>query len=175
MGTKNVAEKSREREPAESGPAERLSGPEFDFLQRWRALVDEIGGDGGQVRVAGRLNWSTSTVSRDHAGATLPSDERLKELSDYLRLAQDQRVELAVLLQRARDARQERKNAGCSQPHEAAVSDGKPRRPVRPGGAGRRWIARAVAAATAGVVAWRHWPDASARGSTGVVPPAPPR
>ncbi len=161
MGIRSVAEES-----TESGPAERLSGPEFDFLQRWRALVDEIGGDGGQVRVAARLNWSTSTVSRDHAGATLPSDERLKELSDYRELGQDQRVELAVLLQRARDARHERKNAGRS--HETAVPDGTPR---RPGGAGRRWVARAVAAATAGLAAWRHWPDVSADGSTGVVRP----
>jgi Helix-turn-helix domain len=104
-----VAEQRREQRPGKQWPGEQLSRREFEFLQRWRELVDKVGGDGGQKRVASRLKWSTSTVSRDYAGITLPSDERLEELCDYLRLPGSARVELAVLLRQARDAQHARR------------------------------------------------------------------
>jgi Helix-turn-helix domain len=106
--SRGVAEQRRER-PGKQWPGEQLSGREFEFLQRWRELVDKVGGDGGQKRVASRLKWSTSTVSRDYAGITLPSDERLEELCDYLRLPGSARVELTVLLRQARDAQHARR------------------------------------------------------------------
>lgn len=108
-------------QPRKRGSVEQLCRQEFDFLQRWRELVDKVGGDGGQTRVATRLKWSTSTVSRDYAGVTLPSDARRDEISDYLRLTKDQRIELAVLLQRARDARQTRRKVGSVE--SGCVSD----------------------------------------------------
>lgn len=109
-----MTEQPRELRPGKQWPGEQLSRQEFDFLQRWRELVDKVGGDGGQRRVARRLKWSTSTVSRDYAGITLPSDERLEELCDYLRLPGDGRVELAVLLRRARDAQHARRKTGSA-------------------------------------------------------------
>lgn len=72
-GAEGVAE-----QPRKQGPVEQRCGQEFDFLQRWRELVDKVGGEGGKARVARRLKWSTSTVSRDYAGITLPSDEHGK-------------------------------------------------------------------------------------------------
>src|SRR5260370_28887090 len=100
-GSRGVTEQPRENQARKQWSGEQLSRHEFEFLQRWRELIDRVGGDGGQKRVARRLKWSTSTVSRDYAGITLPSDERLEELSDYLRLARGQRIELAGQLQRA--------------------------------------------------------------------------
>jgi hypothetical protein len=113
-GSRGVTEQRRGQRPGKQWPGEQLSRQEFDFLQRWRELVDKIGGDGGQTRVARRLKWSTSTVSRDYAGITLPSDERLEELCDYLRLPRGRRVELAVLLRQARDAQHARRKTGSA-------------------------------------------------------------
>lgn len=109
---------------------EQLSSQEYEFLHAWRELIDKVGGDGGQDRVARRLKWSTSTVSRDYAGKTLPKDERLKQLSDYLGLSGNKRVELSILLQRARDSRQDRKTSPAAPtPTSTLVPDaaGSPR------------------------------------------------
>ncbi len=57
-------------------PGDPRSAPELEFLRRWRPLIDRVGGDGGQARVAKHLNWTTSTVSRDYKGDTLPTDNR---------------------------------------------------------------------------------------------------
>lgn len=173
---------------------DQLSGQELNFLQRWRVLIDRLGGDGGQTRVARRLNWSTSTVSRDYAGITLPTDARVDELADYLKLGMHTRVELGVLLQSARDARRRRRKPGSAapepreDPETAAVLDGAIHRvqdragshqPVAasPGtqsspmtaerGLRIRWIATLVATAlvvVAGVLIWRP----SATGPVGI-------
>jgi hypothetical protein len=109
-------------QPRKQWPDEQLSREENEFLQRWRELIDRVGADGGQQRVARRLKWTTSTVSRDYTGKTLPSDERLQEMSDYLRLPQSDRVDLGVRLRRARDARQaRRKMSSVSSPHAPAA------------------------------------------------------
>jgi hypothetical protein len=84
------------------------SEPELEFLQRWRPLIDRIGGDGGQRRAAKHLNWATSTVSRDYKGDTLPTDERLHQLCSALRLSPGETLDLARLLRRARSARRDR-------------------------------------------------------------------
>src|SRR6266436_3965569 len=120
-GSRGVTEQPRENQARKQWPGEQLSRHEFEFLQRWRELIDRVGGDGGQKRVARRLKWSTSTVSRDYAGITLPSDERLEELSDYLRLARGQRIELAVQLQRASDARQARRKTNSAPSAQAST------------------------------------------------------
>lgn len=65
-------------------------------------MIDKLG---GQKRVAENLDWTTSTVSRDYTGATLPSEERLRELSNYLSLASDEKAELKIWFRQAREAR----------------------------------------------------------------------
>lgn len=151
---------------------EQLSGPELEFIQRWRELVDRGGGDGGQKRIAGRLKWSTSTVSRDYAGITLPSDDRLEELSAHLRLTNAQRIELAVLLRQARDARQARRRASVAAA-QAGTLIPEPLGPTRVRRRrGRLVAAVAVAAAvvTAGVVAWHPWDGGAQSGVVGSFP-----
>jgi transcriptional regulator with XRE-family HTH domain len=88
---------------------QQLSSQELEFLRHWRPLIQRLG---EQKQVAETMAWSTSTVSRDYRGETLPNDERLRELSNYLKFPPDRRVELAVLLRRARDARQARLQTG---------------------------------------------------------------
>ena len=65
-------------------PGDQLSSPELEFGRRWRPMIDRVGGDGGQARTAKSLNWTTSTVSRDYKGDTLPTDERLLQLCHAL-------------------------------------------------------------------------------------------
>lgn len=82
--------------------------PELEFGRRWRPMIDRVGGDGGQARAAKNLNWTTSTVSRDYNGDTLPADERLLQLCHVLQLPDREIVELAALLRAARAARRDR-------------------------------------------------------------------
>ncbi len=89
-------------------PDDPRSGPELEFLQRWRPLIDRVGGDGGQARAAKHMNWTTSTVSRDYKGATLPTDERLLQLCSALQLSPNETLALARLLRQARSARRDR-------------------------------------------------------------------
>jgi len=98
-------------EELSGGPGDQLSPPELEFGERWRPLIDRVGGDGGQARVAKSLNWTTSTVSRDYKGDTLPTDERLLQLCHALQLPDREKLHLASLLRRARAARQERLRA----------------------------------------------------------------
>lgn len=83
-----------------------LSEPELRFNRRWRELVDKAG---GRKRVINRIGWTKSTVSRDYRGETPPSDERLRQLSDYLKLSGPEHDEMLRLLEPARQARQSRK------------------------------------------------------------------
>jgi hypothetical protein len=55
-----------------------------------------------------RLDWVTSTVSRDYKGDTLPTDARLDQLCQALQLSRDEMLNLAALLRRARTARRDR-------------------------------------------------------------------
>ncbi len=71
-------------------------------------MIDRVGGDGGQARAAKHLNWTTSTVSRDYKGDTLPTDQRLFQLGNALRLPHREMLDLAVLLRRARAGRRDR-------------------------------------------------------------------
>ena len=64
-------------------------------------MIDRVGGDGGQARAAKSLNWTTSTVSRDYKGDTLPTDERLLQLCHALQLPDREMLDLAALLRRA--------------------------------------------------------------------------
>jgi hypothetical protein len=68
-------------------PGDQLSSPELEFGRRWRPMIDQVGGDGGQARAAKSLNWTTSTVSRDYKGDTLPTDERQVQLCHALQVA----------------------------------------------------------------------------------------
>jgi Ricin-type beta-trefoil lectin domain len=111
----NVMDQPTER------PDVQRSAPELEFLQRWRPLIDRVGGDGGQVRAAKHLNWTTSTVSRDYKGDTLPTDDRLQQLCSALQLSPTETLNLAALLSRARSARRERvRNRAAERP-----ADGK--------------------------------------------------
>ena len=92
-------------------PGDQPSGPELEFGRRWRPLIDRVGGDGGQATVAKNLNWTTSTVSRDYKGDTLPTDERLFQLCNALQLSDREMLDLAALLRRARAARRDRLRA----------------------------------------------------------------
>jgi hypothetical protein len=74
-------------------------------------MIDRVGGDGGQARAAKRLNWTTSTVSRDYKGDTLPTDERLFQLGNALQLPHREMLDLASLLRRARAGRRDRLRA----------------------------------------------------------------
>jgi hypothetical protein len=125
-----------------------LSREELEFLSRWTQLIDRIGGSGGQRRVAEIMDWTTSTVSRDYLGITLPNDQRVRELSNRLRLAESQRLELEILLKHARDARHARRKADDSGPAEQML----PPEPV-PG------VAESGAAAPAprSARSVRHW------------------
>jgi hypothetical protein len=89
-------------------PGDPRSAPELEFLRRWRPLIDRVGGDGGQARAAKHLNWTTSTVSRDYKGDTLPTDKRLHQLCSALQLSPNETLDLAVALRRARSARRNR-------------------------------------------------------------------
>jgi hypothetical protein len=95
-----------EQPPVRSG--DPRSGPELEFLRRWRPMIDRVGGDGGQARAAKHLNWTTSTVSRDYKGDTLPTDERLYQLCSALQLSPNETLDLALSLRRARSARRNR-------------------------------------------------------------------
>jgi hypothetical protein len=92
-------------------PGDQLSTPELEFGRRWRPMIDRVGGDGGQARAAKSLNWTTSTVSRDYKGDTLPTDERLLQLCHALRLPDREMLDLAALLRRARAGRRDRLRA----------------------------------------------------------------
>jgi hypothetical protein len=89
-------------------PGDQPSPPELEFVRRWRPLIDRVGGDGGQARAAKHLNWTTSTVSRDYKGDTLPTDERLFQLGNALQLPHREMLDLASLLRRARAGRRDR-------------------------------------------------------------------
>jgi hypothetical protein len=92
-------------------PGDQPSPLELEFGRRWRSMVDRVGGDGGQARVAESLKWTTSTASRDYNGETLPTDERLLQLCRALRLPDREMLELSALLRRARAARRDRLRA----------------------------------------------------------------
>lgn len=151
-------------------PREPLSREELEFLSRWRQQIDRLGGSGGQKRVAEIMDWKTSTVSRDYQGKTLPSDQRLRELSNYLKLAEPQRHELEILLKLAQDARHARRKADRHGPF-AQTSALVPGREEPDAGvpatesarSTRRWLSRrsriaaaavAAVAAAAGVLGW---------------------
>jgi hypothetical protein len=74
-------------------------------------MIDRVGGDGGQARAAKSLNWTTSTVSRDYKGDTLPTDERLLQLCHALQLPDREILDLVALLRRARAGRRDRVRA----------------------------------------------------------------
>jgi hypothetical protein len=71
-------------------------------------MIDRVGGDGGQARAAKHLNWTTSTVSRDYKGDTLPTEERLFQLGNALQFPHREMLDLASLLRRARVGRRDR-------------------------------------------------------------------
>lgn len=140
-------------------PADPRSRPELEFLQRWRPLIDRVGGDGGQARAAKHMNWTTSTVSRDYKGDTLPTDKRLHQLCSALQLSPNETVDLTLLLRRAQSARRERARspgaqlAGGDEPGRPSDGDAV----AAPGHAGPRhatWLrgtrGRVVAAVIAG-------------------------
>ena len=81
-------------------------------------MIDRVGGDGGQARAAKHLNWTTSTVSRDYKGDTLPTEERLFQLGNALQLPHRELLDLAALLRQARVGRHDRLRAS-----RANVSD----------------------------------------------------
>jgi hypothetical protein len=85
---------------------QHLSESERQFTRRWRELIDEAG---GRKLVSRRLGWSSSTVSRDCTGDTLPSDERVRQLRVHLELGHVEHEELRDLLESARRARHARK------------------------------------------------------------------
>lgn len=127
-------------------------------------MIDRLG---GQKRAAEKMDWSTSTVSRDCAGVTLPTDDRLRELANFLRLANNQRTELEVQLRLAREARQARlarqkNDPGSPEPEPVPHPDHGPGPEPEPAPRARisrrGWIIAAavvvVLAATAGVLAW---------------------
>jgi hypothetical protein len=111
-----------EQLPGRSG--DQLSPPELEFGERWRPLIDRIGGDGGQARVAKSLNWTTSTVSRDYKGDTLPTDERLLQLCHALHLPDQEKLHLASLLRRARAARRKRLRTSRAESQEPLPGPG---------------------------------------------------
>lgn len=126
-------------------------------------MIDSLG---EQNKVARTMYWSTSTVSRDYTGATLPTDDRLRELSDVLGLANEERAELRLLLRQARQARgarQARRKNGPDTPEQEPAplpaSETNPDPAAGPGAKNprRRWIIAAAAVvfvAAGGVLAW---------------------
>ena len=163
-------------------PDDPRSAPEQEFLRQWRRMIDRVGGDGGQARAAKHLNWTTSTVSRDYKGDTLPTDERLHQLCSSLQLSPNETLDLAVLLRQARSGRRDRlRNPGA--PAAPATGDaghdvaaGQP--PYHAGPAERPWLRRsrgrvvtaAVAVAVAAAIA--AWFGLSGAGSPSPVKPA---
>jgi Ricin-type beta-trefoil lectin domain len=142
------------------GPlGDQPSPPELEFVRRWRPMIDRVGGDGGQARAAKHLNWTTSTVSRDYKGDTLPTEERLFQLGNALQLPHREILDLASLLRRARAARRDRlrtPRANLPGPYHSAEPPGPPGQDARP----RAWFrsrhglaAVLSAAAVAAVVA----------------------
>ena len=116
-------------------PGDARSAPELEFLQCWRPLIDRVGGDGGQARAAKHMNWTTSTVSRDYKGDTLPTDERLHQLCSALQLSPNETLDLARVLRRARSARRERARDHGAPLVADADEPGRPyeqARPLRP-------------------------------------------
>ena len=101
---------------------ESRSREELEFLSRWTQLIDRLGGTGGQKHVAEIMDWTTSTVSRDYLGITLPNDQRARELSNRLMLAEPQRLELEILLKHARDARHARRRADDPGPPQQVLT-----------------------------------------------------
>ena len=100
----------------------RLSQPERDFASRWKQLVDEAG---GQARVARHFGWTTSTVSRNCNGTTLPTYERLDQLRERLKLSQKEMLDLVALWRCARAAREVRqKGNGVSGTEETRGDPG---------------------------------------------------
>src|SRR5260370_35723772 len=89
-GSRGVTEQPRENQARKQWPGEQLSRHEFEFLQRWRELIDRVGGDGGQKAGARPLKTSPAAGSRAYPGLTLPSDERLEQRSQYPRRARGQ-------------------------------------------------------------------------------------
>jgi hypothetical protein len=143
-------------------PRESQSREERAFLSRWRQLIDGLGGSGGQKRVAEIMDWTTSTVSRDYQGITLPNDQRVRELSNRLRLAEPRRLELEILLKHARDARHARRRADDPGPPEQVLVP-EPMPGAAESGAGapapgsarsvRHWLSRRPRIAVAATVA----------------------
>lgn len=129
-------------------------------------MIDRVGGDGGQARAAKSLNWTTSTVSRDYKGDTLPTDERLLQLCHALQLPDREILDLAALLRRARAGRRDRLRA-CRAESPGPVSPSGPASvpglPHSPGGQhaagrptwfrGRRRLAAVLSVALSAVVA----------------------
>jgi hypothetical protein len=107
-------------------PGDEPSALELEFIQRWRPMIDRVGGDGGQARAAKHLNWTTSTVSRDYKGETLPTEERLFQLASALQLPHREILDLATLLRRARAARRERLRASRTSLPEPPPPSGPP-------------------------------------------------
>ena len=134
-----------EQLPGRSG--DQPTQPELEFGRRWRPMIDRVGGDGGQARAAKSLDWTTSTVSRDYKGDTLPTDERLFQLCRALQLPDRERLDLAVLLRRARAARRDRLRASRA---EAETEAGVPAAPAGfDSGVTSAWAAPAPAQAYA--------------------------
>jgi hypothetical protein len=134
---------------------EQWSEQELDFMRRWRQLVDRAG---GQSAVARKLNWATSTVSRDYNGDTLPRKERLVQLCHFLEMPRQEAVELLGLLEKAHAARRARPRGKTARPvrQHVAPSAGRswPRIPA--------WAAvAAVAAVALAVIIW-SLPEGSA-------------
>lgn len=133
--------------PRQQQHREQLSSQELAFLARWRLMINRLG---GQKQAAETMDWSTSTVSRDYSGKTLPTNERIRELSNYLNLATDERADLEGLLRQARDSHAGRRKHGASQPpgeHTPPPDRPSVDRPS-PEPAGhhrRRWMTAAVA------------------------------
>lgn len=142
-----MTDQTSREQPRQQWREEQLSGEELEFRRHWRLMIDRLG---GQKQAAETMDWSTSTVSRDCQGITLPSSNRLRELSNYLKLTADARTELEVLLRRAREAQQARRGNGSAWPDEApapppdapsreSARQSEDRRPHR------RWIITAAA------------------------------
>jgi transcriptional regulator with XRE-family HTH domain len=88
------------------GGGYQFAEPESRFNRHWREMIDRVG---TQAQVVNRLGWTKSTVSRDYRGEILPSDERLRQLCDFLGLSRPEHDEILRLLEEARLARQDRK------------------------------------------------------------------
>jgi hypothetical protein len=149
-----VTDQTSREQPRQQWQEEQLSREELEFRRHWRLMIDRLG---GQKQAAETMDWSTSTVSRDCQGITLPSSNRLRELSNYLELTTDARTELEVLLRRAREAQQIRRRDETASPQEASLpladaSSGELARQLGGRRPHRRWVI-AVAIAVSVVVA----------------------